>query len=47
MKYSIIIPYRNREEHLEIIVPTLQDFFKNESYEIIVSEQDNSDKFQI
>lgn len=47
MKYSIIIPYRNREEHLQILLPRLQEVFQNESYEIIVSEQDNDDNFQI
>lgn len=47
MKYSIIIPYRNREEHLQILLPRLQEVFKNESYEIIISEQDNNDNFQI
>lgn len=47
MKYSIIIPYRNREEHLQVLLPRLQEFFKNESYEIIVSEQGNMDNFQI
>lgn len=47
MKYSIIIPYRNRQEHLEILLPILLDKFKNEPFEIIVSEQNNDDNFQI
>jgi len=47
MKYSIIIPYRNREDHLSILLPRLQDIFKNKDYEIIVSEQDDSDNFRI
>lgn len=47
MKYSIIIPYRNREEHLQIMLPRLQEFFKDESYEIIVSEQNDNDNFRI
>lgn len=47
MKYSIIIPYRNREEHLQILLPTLLEKFNNESFEIIVSEQNNNDNFQI
>lgn len=47
MKYSIIIPYRNRESHLEIMIPRLQEVFKNESYEIIVSEQDDQENFRI
>lgn len=47
MKYSIIIPYRNRESHLEIMIPRLKEFFEKESYEIIVSEQDDFDNFRI
>jgi predicted glycosyltransferase involved in capsule biosynthesis len=46
MKYSIIITYRNREEHLTTLLPRLKDVFANESYEIIVAEQDNNEKFQ-
>lgn len=45
--YSIIIPYRNRELHLQVLLPALMDHFKNDSYEIIVSEQANNDNFQI
>lgn len=47
MKYSIIIPYRDRKEHLETLLPVLFEKFKNETYEIIVSEQNNKDNFQI
>lgn len=46
-KYSIIIPYRNRQEHLEILLPRLQEVFKNKNYEIIVSEQNDEDNFRI
>ena len=47
IEYSIIIPYRNRQTHLEILLPRLQDFLKNESYEIIISEQNDNDNFRI
>lgn len=47
MKYSIIIPYRNREEHLQILLPRLQEKFVGKEYEIIISEQSNQDNFQL
>jgi glycosyltransferase involved in cell wall biosynthesis len=47
MKYSIIIPYRKRERHLKILLPALINKFKGEEYEVIVSEQDDSDSFRI
>ena len=46
IKYSIIISYRDREEHLSILLPQLKDIFLNKSYEIIIAEQDNNEKFQ-
>lgn len=46
MKYSIIISYRDREEHLQKLLPKLREMFVNEEYEIIVVEQDDNDKFQ-
>jgi hypothetical protein len=46
MKYSVIISYRDREEHLKKLLPRLQEIFENESYEIIVVEQNNNEKFQ-
>jgi glycosyltransferase involved in cell wall biosynthesis len=46
MKYSIIIPYRNRENHLAKILPRLHDIFQKNDYEIIIVEQDDDDKFQ-
>jgi predicted glycosyltransferase involved in capsule biosynthesis len=45
-KYSIIISYRDREEHLSLLLPRLQEVFKDKNYEIIISEQDDNDKFQ-
>lgn len=46
MKYSIVIPYRNREEHLSKLLPRLHEVFTDTEYEIIVVEQDDTDKFQ-
>ena len=47
MKYSIIICYRNRENHLEVNVPRLHQYFTNlgVDFEIIVVEQYDSDPF--
>ena len=47
MKYSIIIPYRNREEHLSILIPVLSEKFQNKNYEIIVAEQNDNEKFRL
>ena len=44
--YSIIISYRNRESHLETLLPRLEEVFKGKEYEIIIAEQDDNDKFQ-
>ena len=46
-KYSIIIPYRNREAHLEVLLPRLQEVFKDKDYEIIVSEQNDNNNFNL
>ena len=46
MKYSIIISYRDREEHLQKLLPRLREIFVDTEYEIIVVEQDDTDKFQ-
>lgn len=47
MKYSIIIPYRDRKSHLEVLLPRLHEIFKQKEYEIIVSEQDDSENFSL
>jgi hypothetical protein len=47
MKYSIIIPYRSREEHLQVLLPALLHKFSGEEFEIIISEQNDSDNFRI
>lgn len=43
--YSIIIPYRDREQHLSTLLPRLINLFSDKEYEIIVSEQGNDEKF--
>ena len=44
---SIIIPYRDREEHLKILLPALQDVFANQEYEIIIAAQNDTEKFRL
>lgn len=46
-KYSIIIPYRGREAHLQVLLPRLHELFQNKDYEIIISEQNDDNNFQI
>jgi hypothetical protein len=46
-KYSIIIPYRNREAHLQILLPRLQEVFQDKPYEIIISEQNDNNNFNL
>ena len=46
VNYSIIISYRNRESHLSMLLPKLAEVFDGKSYEIIIAEQDNNEKFQ-
>lgn len=44
---SIIIPYRDREEHLQVLLPVLMKRFEHIPHEIIVSEQNDTNNFQI
>jgi hypothetical protein len=46
-KYSIIIPYRDRQSHLEVLLPRLQEVFQDKNYEIIISEQNDLDNFNL
>ncbi len=46
MSYSIIIPYRDRKDHLETLIPRLQELMAEEIYEIIVVEQCDAEKFK-
>ena len=43
VKYSIIICYRDRKEHLKLLRPRLEELFPNA--EIIVVEQDDNEGF--
>jgi len=43
---SFLISYRDREEHLSKLLPRLQALLAGSSYEIIIVEQDNDEKFQ-
>lgn len=47
MEYSIVIPYRDRQSQLEVLLPRLQTLFDGKNYEIIVSEQNDNDNFKI
>ncbi|WP_457743405.1 galactosyltransferase-related protein [Sulfurimonas sp.] len=46
-KLTLIIPYRNREEHLKIFLPTIEKILQEQSidYEIIIAEQDDTNFF--
>lgn len=48
-KMAVVIPYRNREEHLRKFLKTFSEFMKNQSpfipYEIFVIEQDDNKPF--
>ena len=46
MKYSIVITYRDREKHLERLLPRLIDKFNGDDFEIIIAEQDDREKFR-
>lgn len=48
MKFNIIIPYRDREEHLRILIPRLHMVFINNGYDfdITVTEQADRDPFK-
>lgn len=43
---SIIVCYRNREDHLKKFVPHMRKFFANQEHEIIVVEQADTEKFR-
>jgi len=45
--YSIIIPYRDRRNHLQILLPVLLEKFADKEFEIIIAEQNDNDKFRL
>jgi N-terminal domain of galactosyltransferase/N-terminal region of glycosyl transferase group 7 len=46
MKYSIVFCYRDRETHLNIILPQIRKLFAGKDFEIIVAEQNDNKKFR-
>ena len=44
-KLAIIVPYRDREEHLARFVPHMDKFLSDIDYKIFVIEQDNDKPF--
>lgn len=47
MKYSIIVPLFDRYSHVKTLIPALHDKFKGTDYEIIISQQNDSNIFRI
>jgi len=45
MKLKIIVPYRNRKEHLDIFIPHMINYLKDYDFEIWVIEQGNDKDF--
>ena len=46
MIYSIVITYRDREKHLEKLLPRLIEKFDGKDFEIIIAEQADKEKFR-
>ena len=47
MKLGVLVPYRNREEHLNVFLPHIEIYLSNQNidYEIIISEQSQDSPF--
>lgn len=47
-KIYFIFPYRNRQSHLEKMIPSLTSYMENKglNYEIVIAEQDNNKSFR-
>lgn len=48
MKYSICFSYRDREEHLGIVIPKIHDYLMHQAieHEFIIAEQNDDKKFR-
>jgi len=44
-KLAIIVPYRDRQSHLEVFIPYMEEYLKNYDYKIFVIEQNDSKPF--
>ena len=44
-KLAIIVPYRDRQSHLEVFVPYMEEYLKDYDYKIFVIEQSDSKPF--
>ena len=44
-KLAIIVPYRDRQSHLEVFVPYMEEYLKDYDYKIFVIEQGDSKPF--
>ena len=44
-KLAIIVPYRDRQSHLEVFVPYMQEYLKDYDYKIFVIEQNDTKPF--
>ena len=44
-KLAIIVPYRDRQSHLEVFVPYMQEYLKDYDYKIFVIEQNDNKPF--
>ena len=44
-KLAIIVPYRDRQSHLEVFVPYMEEYLKDYDYKIFVIEQNDSKPF--
>ena len=48
-KLAIIVPYRDRQDHLDVFIPHMQEFLKDKGidYTIFIAEQTDDRPFQL